>query len=1052
MAFVAALQKLFKDYETLLNAYNKPSKKNATEKTLDETLVSVTEETKKAAEVELQPARVAAEVELQPAKVAAEVESQPAKAGGAVKAKDFDEKQISTIQVKQGPTKIKIQPTALFNDKQDIPTKKPSNKDAIDNMKSLLPDLTLKVPLDFALNVNNYYGAPQAARPLSPLNSSSYQDIMESIKIQRSKTYKARRQMQSIFFNEKTQKYEPGFSKKQYQKAIKFLKKEEELKKLSKLDFETQKYLQDKKIKKALGIKSCCSKSEMSDQLYDGIPIKICEKKENLKTYPDSFFNCFVDFFNCIGFSISEKKLRTLVSTAIEKYSFSEEELNELYMEVNVNIELLGKSMYLEQKRMRELLDGPNLLKYKLSNAIKENFVQFGSAIYPFMNKVLENLKITDFSNKTSLVGDFDDSEVLSDNDWLKNSTTEDFSFTIGGKMYSNLEFVVIVGYKQSKINKNNKLETTIHYVLENNWSSESNDRLVLIQSYGFLYDLCFVESDGERVFIMDKTKIFAKTSEKLIKEEKLVRKEKEKQLEVVNEKIELLDNNKQKNINEIKNINNQNILLNTAISNNYNRNYYKKTKNCDTLTIVGFMAKILNNVLQEIEETATDDDTIDSLEIKFLAIMNKKISKKRSAKYDCRIENINDEYILITKETGINTPRVKKHKTSLPTNPQPQSTTTNLVFNGFEIKVLAKIKDFWRRNTQSLDKNIIENKKRILNLENSISDINNEKNKLIKDKGVIEKELSVLKKSLEEKIDQLQETKSSPAVNTMTPVPQLPKKEKVADVPMSVELKKQFELEKELGVQQDLSNVTRFAQPHVYMPGMFGKKSSPPPPPPPPQGKGVYIPSPPPPPPPPSQLFKKNPARQTLSLGLMEEIEKSRGVVRVPPSDKGRKYNPQVILTPMQKSIRKRNKNAEKERKAKELANLNEWIENTPEQQQLDEAIIEAKKAESTRIKEEAEKKRQEEEKKNNLSPEEIQELERLALLKAAEQKEVERLARLKAEEQNKLRSMKMQEALASIRNDIDPDTDKEDDVWDCAYQRFCGGRTNRALSRGTF
>jgi len=40
----------------------------------------------------------------------------------------------------------------------------------------------------------------------------------------------------------------------------------------------------------------------------------------------------------------------------------------------------------------------------------------------------------------------------------------------------------------------------------------------------------------------------------------------------------------------------------------------------------------------------------------------------------------------------------------------------------------------------------------------------------------------------------------------------------------------------------------------------------------------------------------------------------------------------------------------------------------------------------------------------------------------------------------------------LASIRNDIDPDTDKEDDVWDCAYQRFCGGRTNRALSRGTF
>jgi hypothetical protein len=77
----------------------------------------------------------------------------------------------------------------------------------------------------------------------------------------------------------------------------------------------------------------------------------------------------------------------------------------------------------------------------------------------------------------------------------------------------------------------------------------------------------------------------------------------------------------------------------------------------------------------------------------------------------------------------------------------------------------------------------------------------------------------------LEEKIDQLQETKSSPAVNTVTLVPQLPEKEKVVDVPTTVEIRKQYQLEKKLGVQQDYSNVTKFAQPHVYMPGMFGKK-----------------------------------------------------------------------------------------------------------------------------------------------------------------------------------------------------------------------------------
>lgn len=899
MAFVAALQRLFKDYETLLNDYKPISAletplliKNATKKqTLDKgkgavTLLSVSQKVaketeaaaeiqpisaEKAAEIQLPPAETAAEIQLPPveaaavvealpaettaeiqplpakkatevksqpdkaaaevktqtvraeiqplpAKAAAEVKLQPAKAAAVVeaqtvradKAKDYDVKQISTI----------LPPI--------IPKKSLSTREATNNMKSSFRDSPLRAHPGLGLNINYFYGAPQDVRP-AKINHSSFQDIKESMEREnlesrnKRKADKAERQKTSIYYDKTTGIYDKGYMSKKSEVSInlKQLLKKEKLKKQSELDFETQKKLQDQKIKKAVGIKSCCSKSELSDQLYDGIPIKICEKKDNFKTYPDSFFNCFVDFFFCIGLYISEKKLRTLVSMEIEKNSFSEEELNNLYDEIEVNVELLGKSMGLEKEKMRNLLNGPESLKHKLSKAITENFVQVGDAIYPFMNRVLENFKKNDFIKKTLLVGDSDDAEVLSDNDWLENSTNEDFSFTIGGKMYSNLEFVVIVGYKQSKINKNGTLETTIRYVLENNKSSESNDRLVLIQSAGFLYDLCFVESEGERVFIMDKTKIFAKTSEKLIKEEKLVRKEKEKQLEVVNEKIKLLDNNMQENINEIINIKNQNKNLHAAIDNNYNRNYYKETKNCNNLTIVGFISKIYINVLQEIENTTTDDDTIDSLEIKFLAKMNEKISKKRSAKYDCRIENINDEYILITENTGINTPRVKKHK-PVPTNPLPLSTTTNLVLNAFETKILAKIKDFWRRNTQSLDKNIFENEHKQINLNNLNKDINKEKNELIKDKGVIEKELSVLKISLEKKIDQLQETKSSPAVNTVTPVLQLPEKEKVADVPTSDELKECYELEKKHGNQIDLNKVTMNVQKHVYIPGMF--------------------------------------------------------------------------------------------------------------------------------------------------------------------------------------------------------------------------------------
>jgi len=481
----------------------------------------------------------------------------------------------------------------------------------------------------------------------------------------------------------------------------------------------------------------------------------------------------------------------------------------------------------MEKEKIRKLLNNPESLKYKLSNAITEDFVNIGNAIYPFMNKVLENLKRKDFSNKFLLMRDSNDAEVLSDIDWLENSTNEDFGFTIGGKNYRNLEFVVIAGYKQRKKNSYGQFETTIHYVLENNRSSESNDRLVLIQSVSS-YDLCFVEIDGERVFIMDKTKLFAKTSEKQIEDERLVQKEKKKQLKSVNEKIELLKINWQEKNNEIKNLKSQNVLLDAAIDNNYSRKYYKETKNCDNLTIVGFMAKILPSVLQEIKDTATNEDTIDSLEIKFLAIMNEKISKKKSAKYDCRIENVNDKYILITNDTGINTPRVKT-KNPFPTNPQPQSSTTELDLSIFYTKILDKINEFWRRNTESLDKSMIENKNRIVILENIIKDLDKEKRKLFQDKDKFEDELNVLKKSLEEKKGQLQETKHLSRGNTVTTVPQLPEKEKIkeqiADVRTPVENREQYQLEKKHGVEPDLIKLTRYVQPNVYIPGMFGKK-----------------------------------------------------------------------------------------------------------------------------------------------------------------------------------------------------------------------------------
>ena len=730
-----------------------------------------------------------------------------------------------------GVDKIKIQPRV-----DPIPATKPSRKDAVDKMTSSFQNLHLRAPL---VKVNYQYGAPQAVKPMK-IDYSSAQEIKKSMEREKleseekRRAYKLEKQKKSIFFNRQTQTYE-GTTKKEYRKAVDFIEKEKELKKHSESDFETKKYLTEQKIEKAVGIKSCCSESEMSVQLYDGIPMEICEKKENLKNYPDSFFNCFVDFFNCIGLSISAKKLRTLVSAAIENYSFSQAELIELFMEVESNIELLGKSMELEKEKMRKLLNGQESMQYKLSNAITEDFVQVGNAIYPFMNRVLENLKRKDFSNKFLFVRDSDNAEVLSDSEfqWLENSTIDDLSFTIGGKMYSKLEFVVIVGYKQSEKNRYGTFETTIRYGLENNRSSESNDRLVLIQS-GFLYDLCFVKRDGERVFIMDKTKLFAKTSEKQIEDERLVRKEKKKQLEAVNEKIELLKINFHEKNREIKNLKSQNILLEAAIEKNYNRKYYKETKNCDTLTIVGFMAKVLTGVIQEIKDTATEDDTMEGLEIKFLAKLNEKISKKKSAKYDCRIENINDEYVFITRDTGINTPRVKKQKSS-PVNSRPPSPTKDLPENVFDVDfssfitgILAKINDLWRRNTDSLNMTMNKNNSRIKILEDSMIDIDKKKRKLFQDKDQIVDELSVLKKSLGKKKDQLQQTKASSAENPATPVQQLEEKEKikarVADVRTPLEITEQYQLEKKHGVAQDLKKLTRYVAPNVYMPGMFGK------------------------------------------------------------------------------------------------------------------------------------------------------------------------------------------------------------------------------------
>ena len=247
------------------------------------------------AEIQPLPAEAAAVVEALPAETAVVVEAQTVRAD---KAKDYDVTQISTI----------LPPI--------IPKKSLSTREATNNMKSSFRDSPLRTHPGLGLNINYFYGAPQDVRPAN-INHSSFQDIKESMEREnlesrnKRKADKAERQKTSIYYDKTTGMYNKGYMSKKSEVSINLKKilKKEKLKEQSELDFETQKKLQDQKIKKVVGIKSCCSKSELSDQLYDGIPIKICEKKDNFKTYPDSFFNCFVDFFFCIGLYISEKKI-----------------------------------------------------------------------------------------------------------------------------------------------------------------------------------------------------------------------------------------------------------------------------------------------------------------------------------------------------------------------------------------------------------------------------------------------------------------------------------------------------------------------------------------------------------------------------------------------------------------------------------------------------------------------------------------------------------------------------------------------------------------------
>jgi hypothetical protein len=164
-----------------------------------------------------------------------------------------------------------------------------------------------------------------------------------------------------------------------------------------------------------------------------------------------------------------------------------------------------------------------------------------------------------------------------------------------------------------------------------------------------------------------------------------------------------------------------------------------------------------------------------------------------------------------------------------------------------------------------------------------------------------------------------------------------------------------------------------------------------------------------------------------------MEAINKNKDVERNVPFDIKTYNKPAIQLTQMQIKVKENNQKNKIKQKSEmkqkgenwENPNSNEGEAMAPESFSTTQPLPPKKN--------------------NNIfwsSPEEI------AAFSAAREK----LSHKEIAEQKRLSSMKLQEALASIRGSTDTDNEEEDDVWDCAYQRFGGGRTNRALSRGTF
>ena len=189
MAFIAALQKLFKDYETLLNDYKPisplktpPQKKYATKKrgNFEFKIQTLNEQTKKAAEIQPLIAAVVTVVNPPPADIitvvkeaaaaetAAKIQPPPVGAAAVVK----EAVKAATV-VKQLPTKtatvVELQQSA------DII----SIKNAINNMKSSFPNKLLRGPL---VNTNLNYGAPLNLKVKSPVQIN-HSRLMEEIEL-----------------------------------------------------------------------------------------------------------------------------------------------------------------------------------------------------------------------------------------------------------------------------------------------------------------------------------------------------------------------------------------------------------------------------------------------------------------------------------------------------------------------------------------------------------------------------------------------------------------------------------------------------------------------------------------------------------------------------------------------------------------------------------------------------------------------------------------------------------------------------------------------------